>query len=267
MKLLEVEKVRFRYPTGTADVLNDVSLTLGQGEVLCILGPNGSGKSTLLDCIANLQTPSSGIIRLLGRDIQSMQPQEFAGLMGYVPQIHIPAFGYTVLDFVTMGRAPKIGVFQKPQKEDVQVAYDSLKQIGIFHLANKPYTEISGGERQLAIIARAVCQQPRIILFDEPTAHLDYGNQHRILRLIRSMTDAGYAVVITTHNPDHALLLHGRVAVLDSEGKIRFGKSDEIISEEQLRALYRIQLRLLDIPEAGRTVCVSPRLEEDEQSI
>lgn len=264
MKLLEVENISFRYPTGVSDVFNGVSLTLDEGEVLSILGPNGAGKSTLLDCIANLQTPASGMIRLMGRDIRDMKPPEFAGLLGYVPQIHTPAFGYTVLDFVTMGRAPKIGMFQKPGKKDLQLAYDSLNKIGISHLAHKPYTEISGGERQQATIARVLCQQPKVILFDEPTAHLDYGNQHRILRLICRMADAGYAVVITTHNPDHALLLHGRVAILDNAGKLWFGDSDEIMTEEQLRDLYCVRLRLLDIPEVKRTVCISPRLKERE---
>ena len=262
MKIFEIESIWFRYPAGEKDVLTGVSLEVDEGEVLSVLGPNGSGKSTLLDCMAALRTPTSGTIKLIGQDITEMKPREVARIVGYVPQVHVPAFSYTVLDFVLMGRAPNIGVFQKPDDEDVEAARTALKEVGVERLASRPYTDISGGERQQATIARAVCQQPKIILFDEPTAHLDYGNQHRILKLILELSERGYAIVITTHNPDHALLLNGRSAILGNDGKLTCGACDEILTEQRLRDLYGLDLSITYVEQAGRTACLAPRLTE-----
>jgi len=267
MKVFDIENIRFRYPTGDRDVLAGVSLVVDEGEVLSILGPNGSGKSTLLDCMAALRTHTSGSIRLMGRDIKGLIPREVARIVSYVPQLHIPAFSYTVLDFVLMGRAPNIGVFQKPDDEDVAAAAAALSEVGIEHLSARPYTDISGGERQQATIARAICQQPKVILFDEPTAHLDYGNQHRILRLIRKLSESGYAIVITTHNPDHALLLKGTAAILDREGKLVCGAGDEILTERHLRDLYGLSLCITHVEQAGRAACLAPRLDEEEEGM
>ena len=262
MKIYEIENIRFRYPSGDKDVLTGVSFDVEEGEVLSILGPNGAGKSTLLDCMAALRTHTSGAIKLLGQDIKEMKPREVARIAGYVPQLHVPAFTYTVLDFVLMGRAPNIGVFQKPGDDDLAAAYSALEEVGIKHIAARPYTDISGGERQQATIARAVCQQPKVILFDEPTAHLDYGNQHRVLQLIRKLSGRGYAIVITTHNPDHALLLNGTSAILDRDGKLVCGANDEIMTEQHLRDLYGLDLSISYVGKAGRTACLAPRLTE-----
>ena len=262
MKIFEVENIRFRYPGGDRDVLNDVSFTIEEGEVWSILGPNGAGKSTLLDCMAALRTHTSGSIRLLGRDITSMKPHEIARIVSYVPQMHVPTFSYTVLDFVVMGRAPQAGVFEKPKSEDYDAGYAALDELGIKRLAARPYTDISGGERQQATIARALCQGPKIIMFDEPTAHLDYGNQHRILRLILQLSMRGFAVMITTHNPDHALLLGGNTAMLDRDGKLIHGNSEEILTEHSLRDLYEVRLNIAYVPEAHRVACLAPRLKE-----
>jgi len=263
MNIYEIENIEFRYSPGDKDVLRGVSLVVGEGEVWSILGPNGSGKSTLLDCMAALRKPTSGAIRLAGKDITGLKPREVARLVSYVPQVHVPAFSYTVLGFVLMGRAPNIGVFQKPDDDDVAAAYAALEEVGVAHLADRPYTDISGGERQQATIARAVCQQPKVILFDEPTAHLDYSNQHKILQLIRKLSGRGYAIVITTHNPDHALLLGGNSAILDRDGKLVSGPGDEILTERQLRDLYGLDLSISYVEQAGRTACLAPRLEED----
>ncbi len=265
MALYEIENVKFRYPGSTTDVLTGVSLELKEGEILSILGPNGAGKSTLLDCMAGLQVPTGGSIRLNGCVVSDLKPKEIARLVSYVPQTHVPAFGYTVLDFAIMGRASRMGMFQKPGERDIQVGYETLCQLGIEHLAHKPYTEISGGERQQAIIARALCQQPKIILFDEPTAHLDYGNQYRILELIKELSAQGFAIVNTTHNPDHALLLGDNAAIIDCGGKIQHGPCEKILTEERLRGLYHIELRMANVPEVGRNVCLTPKLEAKEK--
>lgn len=258
--IYQVENLHFKYPDSNRRVLDGVSLNLNEGEIMSILGPNGAGKSTLLNCMANLINPISGSIKLCGKDISKQPVKEVAGTISYVPQNHTPAFGYSVFNFVLMGCAPNIGIFQKPGEEEQQRAMEALKELNIEHLADKPYTEISGGERQQATIARAIVQRPKAILFDEPTAHLDYGNQLRTLRLIKQMAEKGYAVIITTHNPDHAILLGGTAAILDREGHLKIGKSEEIITEDCLKKVYNTDLKLMYIEELNRMACIPPNL-------
>lgn len=258
--IYEVKNLTFSYDNSNRKVLDDASLTLNAGEVLCILGPNGAGKTTLLNCMAGLLTPQSGSVTLCDRDIKKMSAREIAQTVGYVPQLHTPSFDYRVLDFVLMGKAPKTGIFSKPSKEDEEKCLEVLRSMNLEHIAYKSYIEISGGERQQLLIARAIVQQPKAILFDEPTAHLDYGNQHRVLKRVRQMADSGYSVVITTHNPDHALLLGDKAAIVEKTGVITQGDSREIITEERLREVYDTDLRLMYIEELGRTACLVPEL-------
>jgi len=258
--IYDVKNIDFTYPGNNKKVLAGVSLTLSAGEVLSILGPNGAGKSTLLNCMTGLLKPDSGSIILDGSDISTLTARRTAQIISYVPQTHTPAFSYTVLHFVTMGRAPYIGTLEKPKTRDTEIAENALKAVSIENLALRPYTEISGGERQLAVIARALAQEPQAIIFDEPTAYLDYGNQHRILRLIHSLSQQGYGVIITTHNPDHALLLGGRVAVLNRDGTLAEGPCEEIITEQRLKDVYKTQLHLLHIDELDRIACIPASL-------
>lgn len=256
----EVNNITFRYPGYSDKVLDGASLRLGKGEILCILGPNGAGKTTLLNCMAGLLRPESGEILLCGRDISSMKEKEIAALAGYVPQLHTPAFDYSVLDFVLMGMAPKTGMLSRPGAAEEQKVIELLGQMGLAELANKSYLDISGGERQQLLIARALVHEPEVVLFDEPTAHLDYGNQHRILRMIKKMASSGYSVIITTHNPDHALLLGDKAAVVSRGGTIVQGDSSEIVTEDLLSKVYDIDIRIRYIEELGRTACLVPGL-------
>lgn len=256
----EVNNIAFSYPGYDSRVLDGASLVLGRGEVLCVLGPNGAGKTTLLGCMAGLLEPQEGEIRLCGRDIRTMKVKETASLAGYVPQLHTPAFDYRVVDFVMMGRAPDTGMFGRPGYDDERKCRDVLDGMGLGHLADKSYLDISGGERQQLLIARAVVQEPEVVLFDEPTAHLDYGNQHRVLRRIRRMASEGYSVVITTHNPDHALLLGGKAAIVGRDGSLVQGECAEILTEERLCDVYGMDIRIRYIEELGRTACLVPGL-------
>lgn len=258
--IYEVSNLTFSYPQGERKVLDGASLKLNEGEILCILGPNGAGKTTLLNCMAGLLKVDSGKISICGKDIKTMKEKEIASLIGYVPQIHTPAFDYKVLDFVLMGRAPKIGAFSSPGKDDEELCMNVLRSMGIDHLAHKSYMNISGGERQQVMIARTIVQEPKAILFDEPTAHLDYGNQHRVLKRVKQMADEGYSVVITTHNPDHALMLDDKVAVVSKDGKIIQGESRNIITEEILSEVYNIDLKITYVEEIGRKTCFVPGL-------
>lgn len=258
--IYNVNNLIFKYPAGDRNVLDNASLTLREGEILCILGPNGAGKTTLMNCMAGLLKPDSGTIELCGKNIEQMKEKEIANLVGYVPQIHTPAFDYRVLDFVLMGRAPKTGTFSRPKVEDEEMCMKVLESMNIAHLAEKSYLNISGGERQQVLIARAIVQEPKVVLFDEPTAHLDYGNQQRVLKRVKKMSREGFSVVITTHNPDHALLLGDKAAIVGRDGSIVQGDCSEIVTEETLKKVYDIDLKLMWVEELGRMACLVPSL-------
>ena len=259
----EIEKLTFKYEAEGRNVLDGVSLELGAGETLCILGANGSGKTTLLNCMAGLLKPCSGGIRICGSDISGLSEREISQYIAYVPQLHVPSFDYRVIDFDLMGRAPGIGLFSGPTAEDEAICRQVLTDMGIAQLAERSYMELSGGERQQILIARALAQNPEFVLFDEPTAHLDYGNQYRMLSKVKEMADAGYTVAITTHNPDHALLLGGQVAMLDGNGRLQMGTADEIITEENLRRIYGIDITIEYNERMGRRICLVPGLQQD----
>lgn len=260
---IDIIDLSYAYPNGEA-IFSRISFSISSGQIISILGPNGAGKTTLLNCIAMLHTPSAGEIRIDGRDARKMKPRDVAQCVGYVPQVVLPSFDYEVLDYVVTGCAPRMGTFQKPKEEHYQLAWQAIEQMGIQHLAHKSYARISGGERQQVSIARALAQRPGIILMDEPTAHLDYGNQIKVLRTIQQLSAQGYGIVLTTHNPDHVLLLDDTIAVLDRKGHLTFGTNTEIMDEAFLTQLYGTELRLLDAPHLGRRICVAPRLRVDE---
>lgn len=258
--IYDVRNLTFSYSSDERKILNGASLSLEKGQVLCILGPNGAGKTTLLNCMAGLLSPESGDIMLCGRNLKEMKEKEIARLVAYVPQLHTPSFDYKGIDFVLMGRAPRTGTFSRPSAEEEQLCMTVLKSMGLENLADKSYLNISGGERQQLLIARAIVQEPEVVLFDEPTAHLDFGNQHRVLKMVRKMADEGYSVVMTTHNPDHALLLGGRAAIVSRDGTIMQGECEDIVTEENLKKVYGIDLKLLYVDELGRKACLVPEL-------
>ena len=169
-----------------------------KGEILTILGANGAGKSTLLNCLANILEPYSGKILVNGASIHDMSLKKAAQLIGYVPQNHAPVYDYSVRDFIVMGRAPHLGMLEKPSENDYAIVDEVIRELGIEKLADKAYTQISGGERQQALIGRAIAQQPEIIMFDEPTNHLDYGNQLRMVHKIKNLSKKDYTVIMTT---------------------------------------------------------------------
>ena len=258
--IYNIENISFAYPSSERKVLDNVSFDISEGEALTILGRNGAGKSTLLNCLLGLKKPQSGEISLAGRKLNQLTEREIAAEVGYVPQSHTPAFEHTVMDFVQMGFAAQIGLFSRPGNKERSAAAEVLLEMGIGHLSDRSYTQLSGGEQQQAIIARAIVMKPRIILFDEPTAHLDFGNQIKVLRIIKQFADKGFAVVITTHNPDHAMLLGGRTAIFDAHGIVQTGKTEEIVTEETLKSVYGTDLKLRYMEEFGRKVCVYPNL-------
>ena len=254
---LEVRDLSYSYD-GHRTIFSDVSFELRAGDVFVILGANGAGKSTLLDCVSNMLKPKTGQVLIKGRDINELSERELACCMGYVPQISTPAFSYTVRDFVVMGRAPHLGLLKVPGDEEYAIADEVLEYMGISHLADKIYSNISGGERQQVQIAKVLTQKTEIILFDEPTNHLDYGNQHKIIQEIAQLAkDNSIAVVMTSHMPDHAMLLNSKVGILDRTGHMTVGTPQEVMSEESLRTLYNTDLHMVYVEELGRYACLT----------
>jgi iron complex transport system ATP-binding protein len=257
--VIEIKNISFSYD-GKTTIFRNISFSVNQGQIISILGPNGAGKTTLLNCLANLLSPTEGQILLEGKNINKLSPKDVATKVAFVPQFIIPSFAYEVLSYVVTGCAPRMGIFEKPKREHYQVAETALQQMKISHLSIKSITQISGGERQQVSIARAIAQRPKVILMDEPTAHLDYGNQIKVLKIVKDLAARGFAAVITTHNPNHALLLGGDVAAITLDGKFIFGHSKDVITEDFLSSLYGIDLRLQHFADIGRKVCIAPSI-------
>ncbi len=233
-----------------------VTIEIRSGEVLCLLGPNGGGKTTLMKTLLGLLPPQQGAVRLDGEDVASWSRQRLARIIGYVPQAHAAFFPFTVTDIVLMGRSAHIGLFAAPSRADHEIAGRALEMLGIGHLADRIYTEISGGERQLVLIARALAQQPRILVMDEPTASLDFGNQVRVLRQIASLARSGIAVVFSTHDPDHVVLCGDRVALLHGGRLEEIGAPEAVITPASLKRLYGVDVQVVDLPDHRTRTCV-----------
>jgi iron complex transport system ATP-binding protein len=234
----------FSYWPGTP-VLRGVSAIVKGGEVLFLLGPNGSGKTTLLRCLGGLLRPDRGRIEADGKDLAGLSPRERARLVSLVPQLHRPAFGYTVLELVVMGRAPHLGLLDRPGRADLEIARRALEEVGLGRLAHVPYPELSGGELRLALIARALAQEASYMLLDEPDAHLDPGNQQVILRLVRELAARGLGLVVTTHSPNSALAGADRVMLLRDGQGIATGPPAEALAPDKLRSAYGVEFVLL----------------------
>ncbi|MDO4616245.1 MAG: ABC transporter ATP-binding protein [Lachnospiraceae bacterium] len=254
--IIETKNLGFGYHKDEF-LFRNVNFQVEKGEIYSILGANGAGKSSMMNCLANLLKPVEGEILLKGKELSTCSLSEVAATIGYVPQIHTPAYGYEVRDFVVMGRAPHLGLLEKPSKKDYELVDQVLEEFGIAKLAHRAYTELSGGERQQVTIARAVVQQPDIIILDEPTNHLDYGNQIRMVHFIRQLADRGYGIIITSHMPDHVLLLDGKVGMLCPDGSFQTGNTAEILTEENLRKLYGIDVHMMYVEKLKRNVCIA----------
>lgn len=253
---LSVENLSFSYPGAESTTFHDVNLTIEKGSMVSILGPNGAGKSTLLNCIAGLFEPQHGSVLLDGKPMDEMSVREAARIIGYVPQSHTPVYDYTVKEFVVMGRTPHIGAFATPSATDYEIVEHALEMVGVLKLINKPYTQISGGERQLVTIARAITQEPEFILLDEPTSHLDFGNQMKAVRLIQKLTEQGFGILMTTHNPDQVFYSGGKAALLDRSGELTFGESNTVLTRERLSDLYSETVHVFYSDQMKRRVCL-----------
>jgi iron complex transport system ATP-binding protein len=215
-----------------------LNVALAQGEVLALLGPNGGGKTTLLKTLLGILKPFAGEAQIDGRPLATFSVRERARRLAYVPQLHTPTFAFTVESVVLMGRTAHAGLFSRPSAADRAVAARALERFGITALAETPYTMISGGERQLVLLARALAQEPQFIVLDEPTASLDFGNQGKVMREMRALAGAGHGVLFTTHDPNHALRVADRAYLLRSGERLAEGPVAVVLTRERLEELY-----------------------------
>ena len=238
---------------------SEVSLALEAGEVLCLLGPNGSGKTTLFKTLLGLLPVQEGQVLMDGMDLRVKRRGEVARSVSYVPQAHAAFFPFTVEEVVLMGRTAHLGVFSSPSRRDRGVARAAIERMRLTHLADAVYTRISGGERQLTLIARALAQDARVIVMDEPTANLDFGNQVRVLEHIQSLAQSGIGVLLSTHDPDQAFLCADRVAMLHDGRLARLGVPEATITADSLKEIYGVEVAIVRVPMEGgrdRAVCI-----------
>lgn len=241
---LEIKNVVCGY--GTKTVVKNISVNIEPGEILCLLGPNGAGKTTFFKTILGFLKLQGGEIILDGENVENWSKKELAKVIGYVPQAHTPPFPFSVLDVVVMGRTAHLGVFETPSKEDIDIAEEALETLGISFLKDRIYTEISGGERQMVLIARALTQKPNILVLDEPTSNLDFGNQIRVLEQINRLSKRGLGIIMTSHFPDHAFLCSTKVALLQRNNKFTVGDVENVVTEENLKAAYGVDVKIIN---------------------
>jgi iron complex transport system ATP-binding protein len=257
---LRVERLAFGYPGRV--VGHDVSCGLAAGQILCLLGPNGSGKTTLFRTLLRLIEPRAGAVLVDGPRSPRGRGGRSRGCSAYVPQAQLGTFPFTAREVVLMGRTAHVGLFSSPTAGDLRHAEAALEALGIARLADRPYPEMSGGERQLALIARAVAQEPAILIMDEPTASLDFGNQVRVLAHVQSLARRGIAVVLSTYDPDQAFLCADLVALLREGRLARLGPAAEVITPATLREVYGVDVEVVTLMREGRAVRVClPSLE------
>lgn len=243
--MLEADAISYRYGRARPWIFRDVTLSVERGEVLAVLGPNARGKTTLLKCLAGLHQPGSGAVTTEGG-------------VGYVPQSHQSVFSFDVLDVVLMGRARKVKLYSSPTSTDRDASLAALDRVGVGHLAYRDFGALSGGERQMVLIARALVSGCDTLVLDEPASALDLANQARILSVLRSLADEGMAVVMTTHHPDHALHIAERSLLMIDGDHRRIGLTRELLSDDLLTAMYGVQIVTADVatPSAVRRLTV-----------
>ena len=252
--MLEVKHLNFSYPQ--RQVLRDISFAIPGGKLVSLLGPNGTGKSTLFRCILSLLSGYQGKVLIDGKDTAQIKLAQLSRLVAYIPQVHYPAFNYTVLDMVLMGTSAHLSPFGVPGIKEKEKALQALTLLGVEELARRNYMQISGGEQQLVLIARAISQDSRLLIMDEPTASLDFGNQVRVMQCIRALVGKGYTIFQATHNPNQAFAYSDQILAMQGGVIIADGPPQEVVNAQLINELYGITARVESLDEGRIRFCV-----------
>lgn len=255
--LLEIRDLCGGY--GGRDVIRGVSCRADGGEVLCLVGPNGCGKTTLFRLLLGTLPIRSGSVRIDGAEISALSPRALANLAAYIPQSHRPVFAYTALEVVMMGRASHFPAFEAPRAVDREAAFAALEKMDAAHLANRDYAALSGGQRQMILIARAICQDAKVFLMDEPSASLDYANHRRLMDVVGELAQRGYCIVLSTHSPEDPFSVGDRALLLREGRAEAFGRPRDVITPQTLEAVYGMEMDVLTVRDrygAARTICL-----------
>ena len=251
---IEVKNLSFSY--GDRPVLHDISFSVEKGEFLSILGPNGVGKSTLFRCVLGLLSGYTGQVLVDGVDARSFSVREAAKHIAYIPQSSRSIFNYSVFDIVLMGRTSGLSTFRSPGKSDKDLSYRAIEKVGITRLADRCFHRLSGGEQQLVLIARALAQQAPVLMLDEPTANLDFGNQLLVLEQARALAREGYTVIQTTHHPEQSYMFSDRILAIQKGRVLTEGKPKEVLTEETIRMLYGVDVDVVSLYEDQARICI-----------
>ena len=251
---IEVKNLNFSY--GSRQILFDISFKVQKGEFLSILGPNGVGKSTLFRCVLGLLTDYQGQVLIDGKDSRTFSIREAARHIAYIPQSTAPVFNYSAFDIVLMGRTSAMRAFQAPKKEDLDRCHWALDKIGISHLETRCFHRLSGGEQQLVMLARALVQDAPILMLDEPTANLDFGNQIRVLTQVRDLAKEGYTIIQTTHHPEQSYMFSDKILAIQNGRILTEGIPSQVLTAENMQKLYGIDVEVLSFYEDRTRVCI-----------
>lgn len=253
--MLEIRNLHFSYKKKF--ILQDINLSLDAEKIFFLLGANGSGKSTLIKCILNLLHYKKGEIYFYGEALNKMTYTQRARLISYIPQEHKSFFNHSVLDIILMGKAGQFRFYESPNKEDIEQAKQVLKKLGIGELAFSGYEEISGGERQLVLIGRALMQDTKLLVMDEPYSNLDFGNQIRFMNILRQLRQQGYTILLSSHNPQDAFLHADEVIVLHEGHILSKGSPKDVLNKNILSTMYHQNIEIIDLPEKNLKICFS----------
>jgi len=242
--IVNLEQIHFHYPGNEGDVLKNLSLEIKKGEIVSILGPNGAGKTTLLHLILGWLKPEEGCVLLNGRPLSDYRRKEMGKLTGLVPQDEHITFEYSLLEYVLHGRYPHMRALESPGENDIKIAFAALKRVGMTGLSHRSVTHLSGGEKQLVLIARSLAQEPSIILLDEPMSNLDIANKRMVINVLRALREEGVTILFTTHEPEIAATLCDSVILMGKDKHIEQGPADEILTGEALSRIYNIPVQI-----------------------
>lgn len=259
---IEVKNLSFSY--GKRQVLKSISFRVDEGEFLSILGPNGVGKSTLFRCMLGLLSGYSGQVLVDGADIRHISVQERAKHIAYIPQSSDPTFHFSVGDVVLMGTTSGLSAFQTPGKKALERRDWAMEKVGISHLTERCYHRLSGGEQRLVMIARAIAQNAPILMLDEPTANLDFGNQLRVLQQIQALAKEGYTVIQTTHHPEQSFQFSSRILAIQDGRILQDGSPRQVLTKENMEKLYHVDVEVVSLMEDEARICI-PKLKRSAE--